>query len=425
MMFIKVLKPVFIVILLCWISLFPEPVHECCSVCTQVILGCFFLIFLFARKDKRALFSLRDIPLWLFLLAFSGGIMSAQNKAVAVQAYLDVSLTLFFLYYLCKEVFNSDRNLEFLARAVCLFSIFVSAAAILEWALGRNPIYEYLVKNPYYYRYMHGPYRRPMSTQFNPVILGTYLLACIPFVLVLAKFGLKDKQRSPRYLGMFSIVLSLPVIALTSSRGVLLGTAALMLFYLWHVGKKRITALFILSLVLFMGVCSWPGAGRINRFGVQQMICGSYDSIFSEYRFTRVRMAAEMLKDYPLTGIGLKHFRIRFNEYYPHQEPEINEFMVADNMYLTILAETGITGGAGLFIFIGWLLWRGQKCFSGIKEKKKKLFLLAVLSGFIGLLVNMAAYELFYWHVPLIFFSLYCGLIASRMAVSEVWERRQ
>lgn len=410
-MFIKALKTAFIIILLCWISFFPEPAHERCYIYTQIILGCFFLIFLFARGNKRALFSLQDAPLWLFLLAFAGGIVSAQNKAVAVQTYLDVSLTLFFLYYLCKEIFNSDENLEVLSQAVCWFSIFVSAVALLEWALGRNPIYEYLVENPYYYRYMDGPFRRPMSTQFNPVILGTYLLACFPFGLVLAK----DKQRSLWWLGMFSIVLSVPVIALTLSRGVLLGAAALMIFYLWQAKKKRITALFVVSLAVVMGVCSYPGAGRLNRFGFQRMVCGSYDSIFSEYRFTRVQMAADMLKDYPLVGIGLKHFRIRFNEYYPYKEPELDEFMVADNMYLTILAETGIIGTAGLLIFIGGLIRGGQKCFPIMKDKKEKLFLLAVLSGFIGLLVNMAAYELFYWHAPLIFFSLYCGLIVSRM----------
>lgn len=335
--------------------------------------------------------------------------IAAQNKSAAVQTYLDISLTLFFLYYLCKEIFSSSGNQAVLSRTVCWCSILVAVGALLEWVFGRNPIYEYLVENPYYYRYINESFRRPMSTQFNPVILGTYLLACFPFSLVL----LRDKRLFFRRTGLVAIALSAVVIVFTLSRGVLLGLTALIIFYLWHARKKRVTVALVIFLIALMGICSCPRIGSLNRFGFKRMVCGSYDSIFSEYRWTRVKMAANMLRDYPLCGIGLNHFRLRFNEYYPLKEPEIDEFMIADNMYLTVLSETGIIGAAGLFVFIFCLLRRGSRYFYNLKDKNERYFLLAVLSGFAGLLVNMAAYELFYWHVPFIFFSLYCGIIAG------------
>lgn len=410
----SIITTAFIIILLCWVSFFPQPAQERYWIYTAVVLGCFLLPFLFARKDRGRLFSLRDVPLWLFLPALAGGIIAAQNKSAAVRTYLDISLTLFFLYYLCKEIFSSSGNQAVLSRTVCWCSILVAVLGIVEWVLGRNPVYEYLVDNPYYYRYMRESFRRPMSTQFNPVILGTYLLACFPFSLVL----LRDKRLFFRRMGLVSIALSAVVIVFTLSRGVLLGLMALIIFYLWHAQKKWITGVFVVFLIAVMGICSYPGRDGLNRFGFKRMVCGSYDSIFSEYRWTRVKMAAAMLKDYPLWGIGLNHFRLRFNEYYPLKEAEIYEFMIADNMYLTILAETGIIGAAGFLIFIFWLLRGGRRRFYSLKDKDERYFLLAVLSGFAGLLVNMAAYELFYWRTPLIFFSLYCGIIAG-------WLRRE
>lgn len=80
--------------------------------------------------------------------------------------------------------------------------------------------------------------------------------------------------------------------------------------------------------------------------------------------------------------------------------------MIADNMYLTILAETGIIGFLGFCIFIFLLLRRGWMKFNKLSDNPGRKWLPMVgLMAFIGLLINMAGYELFYWINQYMFFA--------------------
>jgi O-antigen ligase len=126
-------------------------------------------------------------------------------------------------------------------------------------------------------------------------------------------------------------------------------------------------------------------------------------------------MTARIIKENPLFGIGFNHFRIRFNEYCNEKEKGNvpYEYMIPDNMYLTFLAETGIVGTAGFLIFIFLLFKQAIKAFKRLGDGSQRQFLLVVITALVGLLVNMAAYELFYWYNPYMLFCLACGLIAS------------
>jgi len=160
---------------------------------------------------------------------------------------------------------------------------------------------------------------------------------------------------------------------------------------------------------------------------------GGDDSMLSEYRLYRINLTAKvlicrinmtlkMLKDHPFFGIGLNHFRIRFNEYYDKatNTPEIYDFMIPDNMYLTFLAETGIVGTLAFLIFIFSLLKRGLKQFSELRDENKKRSLIILISALIGILVNMGAYDLFYWNNPYAFFCLVCGFIQGLLEKSII-----
>jgi len=404
----------FIVILLAWISFFPQPLQEQYWLLTKVFLGIFLLILLLEKRGTKSLFSLKDWPLWLFLLSITGAILSAQNKEVAIRAYLDISLTLFLLYYLSKAFFSSGRDIGIITKTICLFSTAVAVLAILEWSFGKNPIYEYLVDNPYYKRYIVQTYiRRPMSTQLNPVVLGTYLLGCLPFGFIL----IKHKSSFFRSLAILSIILNIAVIILTLSRGVFLGLIALFLFYFGYKRNVRFLALFVIVLLVIITLCSGANEIGFGRFGFKRLVFGSYDSILSPYRLKRMDMAFNMVRDYPSFGVGLNHFRIRFNEYYPQTQKERavpDEFMIADNMYLTLLAETGIVGFSGFLVFIFYLLRRGIKSLCALGNRQEKKILLVAISALVGLLVNMGAYELFYWYNPFALFCLLCGAIAAQ-----------
>ncbi|HLD82519.1 MAG TPA: O-antigen ligase family protein [Candidatus Omnitrophota bacterium] len=393
------LKILFFSILFAWISFFPQPLQERYFMPVRLSLCLFLIIFLLEQRGLKNLFNFKDWPLWLFLITLSAGTVSALNKNLAIKTYLYLFTTLFFVFYIGKAIFRFDKDRDMVCLVICLLSGIVALIGLMELHFGKNILYENFIANPYYERYVRcNP--RPMSTLLNPVILGSYLLGCLPFSL----YFLKNKSLALRILGISSSLLCAAIIIRTFSRGVFLGLIVLLLFYLWK-GRKKLLLWFIFCLSLFIIICSYQKDPNLNRFGFSRFISGSYDSVFSEYRFSRVKMTFRILKEHPFAGIGFNHFRLRFDEYCEpkYRSRELYEFMIPDNMYLTLLAEAGIIGAFGFLFFIFFLLKTGLKSSGRLN--------LLVFSAMLGLLANMAGYDLFYWQSTYMLFCLILGFI--------------
>ena len=394
-----------IILLLIWISFFPSPVQQNYRLVIKLFLALGFIIVLI--KKRASIFKLDDFPLWIFLVAIGINVLFAQEKDIAFRTYLDLALPMFLIYYLVSDGFSSEVKFNLLAKVICVLSILVALGGIFEAVFAFNLLYEHFMDNPYYPRYITG-FVRPMSTQYNPAVLGSYLLGCLPFGF----FLFKREKNFFKFLGAAGIVLNIVVIILTFSRGVFLGLIAMIIFYLFTQRKYYLITRFFIILLTFILVCSYLPY-PFNRFGID-MFTLENRGIMSAYRFDRCIMAKNMLKDYFLTGLGFQHFRIRFYEYYSGRYPVSYEFMIADNMYLTILAETGILGFLAFFVFILALFKKWLAQFKMSKyASHRKLQLLMVFSAFFGLLVNMGSYELFYWPNPYLYFCILAGCIGA------------
>jgi len=402
---LKYAEIIFIIILFVWISFFPQPIQEKYHLYTNIVLLLAFII-LWIRK-RNAIFNLSDFPLWIFLAAMSINVFFAQQKNTALKTYLDLAIPMFVIYYLVSADLSSGKNFNLLLKTICISSIIVSIGAVLESLFRYNPIYEHFIENPYYKRYITG-FVRPMSTQFNPVVLGSYLLCSLPFNFLL----FKRNKSLIRLLGSLGIILNIIVIILTLSRGVLLGLITAIMFYLFMEKKYRAIVVCFITLILLVLLCSYFHY-PFNRLGKRQMMVENR-GLLSDYRFTRYAMSWRIIREYPLVGLGFQHFRIRFYEYSPRSYEVPYEFMILDNMYLTFLAETGIIGATGFLIFIFSLIKRGI-LYLRKKGDDIKYLLLVLLSALIGLLVNMAAYELFYWVNPYMFFCIICAFIKKAL----------
>jgi O-antigen ligase len=391
-----------IILVVFWFSLIPHnPIPPSSLLFIKILLLIGFSI-LWVQK-RKAIFKLSDMPLWIFLAALLVNVFFAQKMRTALNTYLDLSLPLFLVYYLVGENFQGRRFL-FLACVISWASSLVALLGVWELIFASNPIYVHLIDNPYYARYVED-FVRPVSTQLNPSPLGSYLLACLPFNILLFRI----KKGAARFLAGSGVVLVIAVLIFTFSRGAFLALMTMAIMYLFL--KKRYLALLlaVLSLsALLFSASNLPYP--LSRFSNEWIIGPKGTSLLSNYRMERYRMAYRMLKDHPFAGIGLEHFRIRFKEYAISTFRLQREVMIADNMHLTILSETGTIGFLGFLIFVFYSFKKGLKGY----WKENNLYALTALMSFAGIFFNMGGYELFYWPGPYLCFCLAAGCIESQ-----------
>ena len=442
-------KEIFVITLFAWISFFPQPLQEKYHLATNIFLiGVFVCLLL---RKRIGVFKLNDYPLWVFLIAIGINVFFAQQKNIALKTYLDLAIPMFFIYYLISEDFSFQGRFNLLAKTVCLFSIIVSLIGIFECLFNYNPLYEHFIKNPYYLlKYITG-FGQSISTQFDSAPLGGYLLGCLPFNYFLFK---RDRS-SFRLLGATGIALNTTTLILTFSRCALLGLVLMIVFYLLAQKKYRSIVSVFIILFVFVFIFSYlpyPFA----KFGIRWIVgnkasptygsdksdmtqhimkdhpeleliryrvfasSGIGDGVLSNFRLQRFNMALRMLKDHPLSGLGFQHFRIRFYEYYPDKHQIPYDIMIADNMYLTLLAETGTIGFLGFFILVFSFLKRGWKQLTILNaDSQERWRLLISLMAFVALLVDMGGYEFFYWPNQYLIFCIVIGCINASLK-SEV-----
>lgn len=394
----------FVIILFVWISLFPQqPLQEKFHIAKTIFLALAFIFTLI--KKPRSIFKQSDFPLWLFLMSIFINVLFAQERNIALKTYLDLAIPMFLIYYLISESVTNTSRLILLATVICIASGLVALLGIFESLFAFNPIYKHFTVNPYYERYITG-FVRPMSTQVNPAALGTYLLASLPFNFLL----FKQNRFCLKLLGSVGLVLTITVIILVFSRGVFLGLITMVVFYFYLTKRIHRLGIFFIILSGFILVCNFLPF-PINKLGTKSFITAG---IVSTYRFDRYIMTQRILKGHPMVGLGFQNFRTRFYEYYPRKGEVPYEFRIPDNMYLVILSETGAIGFLGFFIFIFSLFKKAHsklKILNDVTEEKQPLLL--ILSAFVGLLVSMVGYELFYWPNQYACFCILVGLIEA------------
>lgn len=206
-------------------------------------------------------------------------------------------------------------------------------------------------------------WKRATGTLAHPNILACYLLLLFPAFVSL---GLTFRQRLPRLLCAITGLAGLAGIALTQSRAawllaplqaiiLLLGLAGMGL-----VSAKRVIALISLS-ALFIGIVTaifWQKVeDRLSRDFTESV----------EFRTRYDRIALDIITRSPFVGIGLNNYSLLLAEYDPEEVAKyqdqtetlrqvlhIRAIAAVHNLYLLLLAETGILGlGAFLVFLIG------------------------------------------------------------------------
>lgn len=326
--------------------------------------------------DKFSYIEYRLIGLFSLLMLISSfqSIKPFDSIALSIGQIL-----VFFLVFLGSDYLIQNKEK--------LYKYFLCLLLISGIISGSVAIYNYLSASQWFFR------TETLFTGVNGT--GTVLLVTIALSIVVT---VKMSSRIKRLVAYVALLLPLGGLALTQSRGALLGFFGVIATFLLR-SKKGIVIFLIFSILMVSSICFFVPNGPVRLL-----------SIFSfeknQARLTIWQSTLKMIKDNPLLGVGPGMFAHQFPNYSPDSVKE--NFSLAHNLELQIAAEFGLIGFILFFALIILILKRNIEL---IKTNPDNILYRGILAALIGYLIHnqvdgtMMGFEIgsFFW--------LLCGLV--------------
>ena len=399
-----------VIFLFAWISFFAPVIGERYEFLFLFATVVFLLIlFIF---DRNRLFNKEDAFFWIFLLAIMAGLVNVKDVSTAYRHFWVYVFPMPFLYLYAKLSFREKYG-ALILRCICIMAGAVAIDGFIELFSSKNFAYLKYMDNLYYKSYIG---IRMMSTHIHPAPLGTYLVAIFPLTLALYM------MEKARFLKAVSIVCAISIftaIIFTFSRGAFIGLFIEMLIIaVFSIKKKKIFYIYILLFPILLFIIG----SLFEVFDIYKYCRFGYKDLGRWFIYSRkidaLMGAARMLKDHPFFGVGFGHYRVLFDNYFPLSivKETIYDQKVADCMYVTILAETGIIGFGGFIFFIINAFKNAWKALKVRLTSDEGLLLLGFFAGFCGMMATFLTYDGLYWTAPAYMFWAYAGILASFIA---------
>ncbi|MGM0378130.1 MAG: O-antigen ligase family protein [Bacillota bacterium] len=238
---------------------------------------------------------------------------------------------------------------------------------------------------------------RVFSTFENPNLFAEYLIMILPIIYSL--FFIVKSNFEKIILLTITFVLFISLI-FTYSRGGWIGCIIGIIVFIFLYKPHYIIGMIFLAI------------GSLNflpqRFLKRILSIGSLKDASNYYRMQIWEKSLEIIKDFPLTGVGLgyKSFREISLKYIYEYDP-----FHAHNTYIELAIEIGLIGLA-LFILLGLGLFK-LTLRSLDMDNKKGLLVLGLFSGLISLMAHGAAEHVLYNPKIILIFWLNIGFINS------------
>jgi O-antigen ligase len=257
-----------------------------------------------------------------------------------------------------------------------------------------------------------GIYRRAQGVFYEAGVLGTL---CSFFLVWIALAWLQPPPRlaAPKWLAAGAVVFSAALLfsfSRASLLNVLLAMAAVAVLYRGRFGVRRIVPLAVAAVAggLLLTYVVFPGF--VETYLLRLVYSGldfgaKPDTVLGGRLATWATILGALVGDPAklLLGVGFKTL--------PYGG--LGEPLIADNMYLSMLAETGLLGLGAMLSFLAALLWRSYRA-ARSADPTASLLGAWVFCFWIGMLVHMLSVDaLTYWRVLPLYFA------AAGLAVRE------
>lgn len=308
----------------------------------------FWFILILSEPAKKGF-----TPIHFLLLLYWGistiAVAFSPLKVESISGWIQLTIYL-ILFAISARVFRYQQFTNWIIAAYLLVSLVVSGYGVRQEFIGVKPLATWndptsvLAQDTRVYSYLG-----------NPNLLAGYLIPAVAFS-VAAFFVWKTIPQ--KALALFMFICNLSCLFFTDSRGGWIGAVFLFtalflgLYYWWRDYLSPFWRTWLLPIV-FGGCALVIGVGVILveplRLRIFSIFSGRGDSS-NNFRINVWIAVLKMIKDYPLTGIGLGHDV--FNKIYPSYMQTNYTALSAYSIFLEIAVETGLIG---FFCFL-WLI---------------------------------------------------------------------
>lgn len=366
---------------------------------------------------------LRDANLWRFALFYAAIFASARVAT-------DVTLTLadayrwgvtLAIYVIARETLRTRRDWAVLLACFCAGATGEAWIGTVQSQLGLgNPSFAVAVGLSRAF----GTFGRPNSyaaylEQTFPLALAAGAWAAAQLPAAWARWRatwrgpLAQERGAARALtGRLAVAAGIigtgvvvgAAILLSFSRGAWLGTVAAIIVMTMLSGRRAATAMLLITVALGLflalgGTDVLPDvlAARIESFATDIVVTNYEETPITDANFAVKERTAywfgglKMIRDYPLTGVGLGNFGVRYDGGY-YTAPFLKSQVHAHNYYIHIAAETGLPGLLAYLLLIGGVLATGWQA---SKRARTDGFARALAIGGTGVVVAVAVHNVF------------------------------
>ena len=301
-----------------------------------------------------------DFPILVLLVMLPVSLWVTIDMRASLPKVYGVLLGVIFFYAVIHHI-ATRRDLDWAIFWVVIVCIAIALAGLIgtDWAQGKilsaSFIYDRL---PHFIQGIP----RSIAGGFNRNGVGGTLTLTIPLLAAIVSQKLKVKNKKSEY-GLttgywrlatgVALALSLITLALTQSRGGILGvTVGLLAVAVWR--DRRFAWLIVLGLAGVLALVAFGYGNTLIDFLLRMDArSGTLSS-----RFEVWQRGVMMVRDFPLTGIGIGAYNTVAHLMYPFFIAAPDEVVAhAHNNFLEIAVDLGIPGLiAFVGLLVGWLV---------------------------------------------------------------------
>jgi putative inorganic carbon (HCO3(-)) transporter len=217
---------------------------------------------------------------------------------------------------------------------------------------------------------------RITSLLFQENSLAGYVNLAIPVAIACAVLA---RDRRLKFLGIGCALTGATAVFLTQSRGGILALAGILMIAVWFLVPRPITRTKLLG----GAVLACMLLPLLNQFERLRGVLDDPDAISRVYVWGA---AASLFRDHPFLGVGYGNYRFLYADFAFVPNAVVGS-VDAHNIYLQLLAETGVVGFLSFFILLWFFISPALKSIRG-QDPLSRIVAFGVLGAITGTLIH-------------------------------------